>query len=377
MVVKVCHMTSTHLPKDQRIFYKECVSLTNAGYDVYLVEQGESVEDSGVHIVGTGEQKKSVYYRLLVRPLHVYRLAKKLKADVYHFHDMELLPYGVLLKNKKNKVIFDYHEDFASKFAESQHLPGPAWFKNFIAKLYLQFEIWALKKVDAVISVTPHICERLKKVNPHVYMITNYPVIPSEADMLVEEYNAVSEYVAFAGQVSEVYSISTIIDALQEFKEIQFKMCGVLKRDGDLAEYKSRDKNNIVNYIGMLPYMGVFAFFSGARAAFALPNYTANTCGKLGTLGCNKLYEAMASGVPVICTDYTLWTELIQKYQCGICVNPNSRSQIQKAVRYILDHPEEAAEMGRKGREAVLTEFNWNTQEKILLSVYQDLAVEK
>ena len=43
-MVKVCHMTSAHGEEDVRIFHKECVSLANAGYDVYLVECGESRE---------------------------------------------------------------------------------------------------------------------------------------------------------------------------------------------------------------------------------------------------------------------------------------------------------------------------------------------
>ena len=51
-MIRVCHMTSAHDPEDIRIFHKECVSLAKAGYEVYLVERGESYEKNGVHIVG-------------------------------------------------------------------------------------------------------------------------------------------------------------------------------------------------------------------------------------------------------------------------------------------------------------------------------------
>ena len=49
-MIKVCHMTSAHAPGDVRIFHKECVSLGKSGYQVYLVQRGESYEASGVHV---------------------------------------------------------------------------------------------------------------------------------------------------------------------------------------------------------------------------------------------------------------------------------------------------------------------------------------
>lgn len=54
-MAKVCHMTNVHGVEDVRIFQKECVSLAKAGYEVYLVERGESYEKNGVHIVGVGD----------------------------------------------------------------------------------------------------------------------------------------------------------------------------------------------------------------------------------------------------------------------------------------------------------------------------------
>jgi hypothetical protein len=41
-VYKVCHMTSVHDSSDVRVFDKECASLANAGYEVYLIAQGKS-----------------------------------------------------------------------------------------------------------------------------------------------------------------------------------------------------------------------------------------------------------------------------------------------------------------------------------------------
>ena len=56
---KICHVTSAHPPEDGRIFRRACVSAANAGYDTYLVEQGDTYEKNGVHIVGIGKPEKS------------------------------------------------------------------------------------------------------------------------------------------------------------------------------------------------------------------------------------------------------------------------------------------------------------------------------
>ena len=45
-------MTSTHHAKDQRIFEKECVSLAQAGFKVYLLAQGKNEKEKYVESHG-------------------------------------------------------------------------------------------------------------------------------------------------------------------------------------------------------------------------------------------------------------------------------------------------------------------------------------
>ncbi len=373
MALKVCHFTSTHSPKDQRIFYKECISLAKEGYEVYLVEQGEDCVEEGVTILGTHETEKGRFYRLLKRPKKVYKIAKSVNADIYHFHDMELIPYAKKLKKKGKKVIFDYHEDYASRFAESDALPFPKFIKKLLQKMYCSYENAALKKFDAVISVTPHICERLSKVNPKTYMVTNYPLADSEIWNSEINYNAKSDYVAFAGQVSETYRLPFIAEAIQDIKGIKFKMCGPLRKSDDLDKIEAADVNGITEYLGKLPFMELPDFLRKSRLAFVLYIYSFNTAGHYGTLGSNKLFEAMLCGVPVVCTDYVLWKQIVEKHKCGICVNSYDKEELKRAVEYILDNPEEARKMGERGRKAVLSEYNWQTQVPELLKCYSEL----
>ena len=77
-MTKVCHMTNVHGVEDVRIFQKECVSLAKAGYEVYLVERGESYEKNGVHIVGVGDIPADRLRRMTEGAKKVYEAAKQL-----------------------------------------------------------------------------------------------------------------------------------------------------------------------------------------------------------------------------------------------------------------------------------------------------------
>jgi len=63
--MKVAHITTVHPGNDNRIFYKECKSLKDAGYDVIFIVAGESdtIVD-GIPIVGL-PKKKNRFKRLI------------------------------------------------------------------------------------------------------------------------------------------------------------------------------------------------------------------------------------------------------------------------------------------------------------------------
>jgi glycosyltransferase involved in cell wall biosynthesis len=79
----------------------------------------------------------------------------------------------------------------------------------------------------------------------------------------------------------------------------------------------------------------------------------------------------MEAGLPVICTDYSLWKDIIDRYDCGICVKPGSVDEIRSAIEYIVSDRARAFRMGQNGRRAVLEEFNWSSEERKYLDVFK------
>jgi len=138
----------------------------------------------------------------------------------------------------------------------------------------------------------------------------------------------------------------------------------------ELQKHKSWNK---VNYHGLVPQEEVKKILSSSAVGLALLSYSDNTCGKIGTLGNTKLFEYMLAKLPVICTDFILWKEIIDRWNCGICIPPGDVEALQKAMHYLIDNPKKAQIMGENGRRAVLEEFNWGIEEKKLLKLYKQL----
>lgn len=113
--------------------------------------------------------------------------------------------------------------------------------------------------------------------------------------------------------------------------------------------------------------------YNQSFAGIALYDYLDSAGGKEGTLGNTKLFEYMEAGLPVICTNFNVWNNIIKEYKCGICIEPKDANEISNAINYLYDNPQIAHKMGENSRRAVLEKYNWNSQEKELLTLYDEL----
>lgn len=95
--------------------------------------------------------------------------------------------------------------------------------------------------------------------------------------------------------------------------------------------------------------------------------------GRDGSLGVMKIFESMEAALPVLFADVPLYRKINGKYHCGICVDPNNVQSIKEAVEYLVEHKQEAYEMGQRGREAVIKEFCWEQQAKKYIDVIENI----
>jgi glycosyltransferase involved in cell wall biosynthesis len=89
----------------------------------------------------------------------------------------------------------------------------------------------------------------------------------------------------------------------------------------------------------------------------------------------NKLFEAMAAGVPVVASDLPGMATIVRATACGLLCDPADAASIATALRTILDaSDEERHAYGRRGLEASQTEYSWERQAAILLAEYGRLT---
>jgi glycosyltransferase involved in cell wall biosynthesis len=89
----------------------------------------------------------------------------------------------------------------------------------------------------------------------------------------------------------------------------------------------------------------------------------------------NKFLEAMAAGVPTVCSDHPGMGPIARATGCGIPVEPSDIDAVARAIRQIVDAPatEREATRSRALAEAHGT-YNWETQVEALLDEYTRLT---
>ncbi len=367
---RICHITSGHFVWDNRIFKKECSSLAANGYDVTLIGiDNTSYHDikSGVKIIALFIPVKNKIQRMIKRSKAIYNESLKIDAAIYHFHDIELFPYGLKLKRKGAKVIFDCHEDYFEYFKDVKWYPKIIGIiiSAIVKKLLTIF----LKKFDAVITVTPHIIDKFAPFTDCLHMITNYPIIENNNTQLFSraEYLNRKNELVYAGILHAQSNQEIILLALSKIPNINYNIAGLVFDDYKkiIIKNPSWDK---VNYYGYISLEELSKIYKKSTIGIILLDYLGNVGYHKGSLGVVKIFEYMKFGLPIICTDYEIWkSKIIDKYKCGICVNPKNIDEVQKAIQYLCENREIAYQMGQNAQRAVIEEFNWNTQSKILL----------
>lgn len=364
--MKVCHMTAVHPYNDIRITIKECQSLVEAGHDVHLIAPDIDIKEYlGINIHGLQNSYRGRVNRVRHFTKDIYNKALEIDADIYHFHDPELLPIGIKLKKLGKKIVYDVHEDVPRQILNKYWIPKI--FRKIISISFELYENSTVKKLDAIVTATPHIMKRFQKYNKNVVNVSNFPIMNElyTANKPLKKENKV----IYIGGITRERGSVTMLNAIE-------KTSGTLELAGKFVNgeeetilKKQPAWKTKVNYHGFLNRENVKNILAVSKVGLVVLEPKENFIDSLPI----KMFEYMAAGIPVIASDFPLWKNIIKTDDCGICVNPLDVKEITEAIQWILDNPTEAETLGRNGRVAIETKYNWQKESEKLIQLYEEL----
>lgn len=362
---KICHLTSVHVPFDTRIFHKEARSLAEAGYSVDLVAKHDTGETlHGICLIPLPLPRNEFERIFRLAPATFLR-AYRQKADLYHFHDPELLPVGILLKLlTRGKVIYDVHEDYHEK------IPRKAWLKNRALKkiaslAYGILEHMAISSIDHIVTVTDDIAAKYPAKKTTV--IKNYvsldmldAVPPANVDKTVP-------VAVYGGRLSLDRGIADLVNAIEmldgaaELWLLGKWDAGVRKHCEALPGWRH------TRYLGAVTIEKATGIYKAADIGLHCVQDNEFYLRGIPT----KMFEYAACGIPAVISRSPHWEGMFERF--ALFSGPGDPASIADCLKRFVNDEDLRHDMGRQARQFVTEERSWQGEAKKLIELYDRL----
>ncbi|MFC1683174.1 glycosyltransferase family 4 protein [Candidatus Zixiibacteriota bacterium] len=375
---KICLVTLGHQALDDRIFYKEALSLSTAYRQVTVLAAGSGRvhEVEGIRIleIEPGRHQLSTMQRL-------YSAARKEQADFYHLHEPQLLLVGFMLKALgRAKILYDAHEHFPEMIRDFSR--RPRLIAGLFAKAYSLLELSLVYLADGVVVASDHLLKRFARANRRVIAIYNYPRTTlfhgqERVSPVLQERYKTNRVVIYHGQIGRARGLSKLIEATrmvaQRFPDVKLILIGPVfgktYRKELVERIKAEEAVELVDLLAAVPHRQIGEYIALSEVGLvvlpALPVFEQSLP--------IKLLEYMACATPVVGSRLPAIEQVISDEECGLLADPADTAEIATAIEHLLEYPEEAKSMGQRGLKAVQERYNWSIMEKRLLALYGEL----
>lgn len=369
--MKITILSSGHYIYDSRIYHRQILSLRKkyeAITSIFPEPSFETVRIEDEHLILLPARKKKGRLYTLI---HMYRTLRRLRTDIVHAHEPDSALVAIIARvwhRSPYRVIFDCHEYFPQAYSEK----FPSWLQKPVYKAVSMLEKYLAGRVDCVITVNQIIKAKYEKMGATSFSLPNYSV--SVPEYVTKEKGTVPE-ILYVGNIGKNRGVMDVLYTARLLKEqgmaCRFVIVGPFSEkslEDEMKQYLyEHDLQNCVEFTGWIDHEKLDVYFQRASVAVALPQdfgYRSRMAVPM------KLFEYMAASLPVVASDLPAIREVVMAEECGLLVQPENSEEIAAAIRYIVEHQEEAERMGQRGRKAFVEKYNWGICEQELFSIY-------
>ena len=378
-MAKVCILSSVHDALDNRVFYREARSLQEAGHDVTLIaiHERSQVKD-GIRIIGLPNvsrwRRPSLWKEIVQR-------AVSIDADVYHFHDPELLIVVPLIRLLTGSpTIYDVHEVYADFIRVKEYLPPVV--RNTVAELVRVIEPLLARLQSGLIFSDNEIAKRFDDVGCPKQILYNYParfLIEEGKKATVDKSNHEKTIIHLGfnernrGTELMVESFRMVCEEIPEARLLVVGGFSPPSLQDEMRDHVSdAGISDSVNITGKVPFEEVGEYLSESSVGWVPWQPFSKNNLNIPT----KLFEYMAYQLPIVSSRLKSTRPFVHEGENGYLVDPKDPSSHARAHISLLENPNEAQSMGRYGQHLVDTKYNWDKMEIRLTKLYEDLLSE-
>ena len=370
----VCFINSVFGRDDALIIHRQGKSLVNAGYRVSCLFRDEMPDEVryGIEMKSVGKTANGITKRIFTNNGVFKPYLKEHDADVYQISEPELLALGLWLKRQGKCVVYNLREYYPDYYTQKTN---NGFLKRIIHYSSEKFFCYVSKRIDGIFNCMPEMHEYIKKVMPckHFVDTPNFLFVNKDFSLSFEEYCSRENIISYFGSIYNISCQEEFLTAINDIPDVKYLLAGVFGGD----EYK----NKVMSQAGWdkvifkegftreeLPEIINCSIMGNVMKDF---NKTETPNGSYSII---KIFESMEAAIPIILAKVPLYEAMVDKYHCGICVDPHDVEGIKNAVLYLLNNKREAYEMGQNGRRAVIEEFSWDKVENDYIGVFDELT---
>lgn len=367
--VRVLHVSTAHQPQDPRVVFKQCRTLAEH-YEVFCaLPRADSGLSPAIRFIRLPYFRRVIWRTFLTCPLILIRCLP-LRPKLVHVYVPEFLPFAYLFQLLGARIIYEVQENLHKKIHLKTYNNG-----FLLRKAFFWFDHFAQRHFYLIFTEHSYLTTYTALTKPHV-VIYNYPSIPF-LEPFRQPYKPNPEQPVFfyIGWLSFERAFDTLVEALAQLKLIYpaFRLALFGQRLFTDAHLNQVPCYNIIrenlHFYGYTDQRIAFLNAHQATAGLALLKPWGDYPDSYPT----KLFEYMALGLPVITSDFPLYQAIVEQHNCGFCVSPDNPTAVAEKMLYLIMHPNEAREMGERGRRAVEQLYNWSTEASKLVNFYKRL----